>query len=121
MSMKNFNYTIRNRTRDFGACSAVPQPSTPQRASPNISRYAKLRSCEVHVAYMGRLETETYCLSGILRKRDPSGHSYNWSIVKMYLKETGWEGVKLIHPVMHRDGSSEQSELRTAQQSGNLG
>jgi len=30
---------------------------------------------------MGRLETETYCLSGILRKIDPSGHSYNSRII----------------------------------------
>jgi len=81
MSIKNFNCTIGNRTRDLGACSAVPQPSAPPRASPNISRYAKLRSWKTHVAYMRRLETETYCLSGILKKRDPSGHSYNWSII----------------------------------------
>ena len=32
MSMKNFNYTIGNRTRDLPACSAVPQPTAPQRA-----------------------------------------------------------------------------------------
>jgi hypothetical protein len=29
MSMKNFNDTIGNRTRDPPACSAVPQPSAP--------------------------------------------------------------------------------------------
>jgi len=81
MSMKNLNYTIGNRTRYLGACRAVPQPNAPPRASPNISRYAKLRSWEVHVAYIGRLETETYCLSGILMKRDPSGHSYSWSTI----------------------------------------
>jgi len=27
MSMKNFNHTIGNRTRDLPACSAVPQPT----------------------------------------------------------------------------------------------
>jgi len=27
MSMKNFNDTIGNRTRDLQACSAVPQPT----------------------------------------------------------------------------------------------
>ena len=32
MSMKNFNDTIGNRTRDLPACSAVPQPSAPPRA-----------------------------------------------------------------------------------------
>ena len=31
--MKNFNDTIGNRTRDFPACSAVPQPTAPPRAS----------------------------------------------------------------------------------------
>jgi hypothetical protein len=32
MSMKNSNDTIRNRTRDLPAFSAVPQPIAPQRA-----------------------------------------------------------------------------------------
>jgi len=27
MSMKNSNYSIANRTRDFPTCSAVPQPT----------------------------------------------------------------------------------------------
>jgi hypothetical protein len=31
--MKNSNNTIGNRTRDLPACSAVPQPSAPPRAS----------------------------------------------------------------------------------------
>ena len=30
--MKNSNDTIGNRTRDLPACSAVPQPTAPQRA-----------------------------------------------------------------------------------------
>jgi hypothetical protein len=29
MSMKNFNGTIENRTRDNPVCSAVPEPSAP--------------------------------------------------------------------------------------------
>ena len=33
MSMKNFNDAIGNRTRDLPACSAVPQPTAPPRAS----------------------------------------------------------------------------------------
>ena len=32
MSMKNCNDTIGNRTRDLLTCSAVPQPTAPQRA-----------------------------------------------------------------------------------------
>jgi hypothetical protein len=32
MSTKNSNDTIRNRTRDLPACSAVPQPTAPPRA-----------------------------------------------------------------------------------------
>ena len=32
MSMKNFNDTIGNRTRDLPASSAVPQPIAPPRA-----------------------------------------------------------------------------------------
>ena len=39
MSMKNSDGTIGNRTRDLPACSAVPQPTAPLRASlrPNKS------------------------------------------------------------------------------------
>jgi hypothetical protein len=32
MSMKNFSDNIENRTRDFPACSAVPQPTALPRA-----------------------------------------------------------------------------------------
>ena len=32
MSMKNSSDTIRNRTRNLPACSAVPQPNAPPRA-----------------------------------------------------------------------------------------
>jgi hypothetical protein len=39
MSMKNFNDTIGNRTRDFPACSAVPQPTAPPAACPLIYFY----------------------------------------------------------------------------------
>jgi hypothetical protein len=34
MSMKNFNDTIGNRTRELPACSAVPEPTAPPRAPP---------------------------------------------------------------------------------------
>jgi len=37
VSMKNFSYIIGNRTRDLRACSAVPQPTAPPRASPPTS------------------------------------------------------------------------------------
>jgi hypothetical protein len=32
--IKNSNYTIGNRTRDLAACTAVPQPTAPQRTPP---------------------------------------------------------------------------------------
>jgi len=32
LSVKNFNYTIRNRSLDIQACSAVPEPTAVQRA-----------------------------------------------------------------------------------------
>ena len=38
MSMKNSSDTIRNRTHDLPACSAVPQPTVPPRA-PHIKGY----------------------------------------------------------------------------------
>ena len=37
------------------------------------------------------------------------------------VKETGWEDVKWIHPIKQRDGSIEQGELWTLQESGNIG
>jgi hypothetical protein len=36
MSMKKSNETIRNKTRDLPACSAVPQPTAPPRTPVNI-------------------------------------------------------------------------------------
>ena len=38
MSMKNSNYTTGNRTRELLACSAVPQPTAPPRAT-NFPEY----------------------------------------------------------------------------------
>jgi hypothetical protein len=35
MSMKNFNETTGNRTRDLSTCSAVPQPTAPPAACPD--------------------------------------------------------------------------------------
>jgi len=34
--MKNSSDTIRNRTRDLAACSAVPEPTAPPRAPPRV-------------------------------------------------------------------------------------
>jgi len=36
MSIKNYNDSIGNRTRDLPICSAVPQPTAPPRAPSNI-------------------------------------------------------------------------------------
>ena len=41
MSVKNFNHTIGNGTRDLPACSAVPQPTAPPRAPSIIKAYIK--------------------------------------------------------------------------------
>jgi len=40
MSMKNSNDTIGNQTRSLPACSAVPQPTAPQR-TPKEEQYLK--------------------------------------------------------------------------------
>jgi hypothetical protein len=40
MSMKYFNGTIDNRTRDLPAFSVVPQPTAPPRAPFNVSAAA---------------------------------------------------------------------------------
>jgi len=42
MSMKNFNETIGNRTRDLPTCSAVPQPTALPRATPPLNYVASL-------------------------------------------------------------------------------
>jgi len=41
MSMKNFNDTIGNRTRDLPACSAVPQPTAPLRVPVLCMQYTQ--------------------------------------------------------------------------------
>ena len=56
MSMKNYNYTIGNRTRDLPTCTAVPQPTTPPRV-PSLFRsqynyYA--RGCTIQGSNPGR-------------------------------------------------------------------
>jgi hypothetical protein len=38
MSMKNFNDTIWNRTRDLPACSAVPQATAPPRTGLDVTQ-----------------------------------------------------------------------------------
>jgi hypothetical protein len=43
MSIKNFNETIANRTRDLPACSAVPQPTALPRATNELTSYGKYR------------------------------------------------------------------------------
>jgi len=59
MSMKNSNDTIGNRTRDFLACSAIPQPTAPS-CSP--SKYVQYQT---NLSLMGLyLNCQTKKLSG---------------------------------------------------------
>jgi len=58
ISMKNFHDTIGNRTRDFPACSAVPQPTAPLRAPRHVTT--------IH---------ETQCSLSILTKVNQSRHN----------------------------------------------
>ena len=48
VSMKNFNDTIGNRTRDLLACSAVPQPIAPPRAPSHII-HSRPKSYNLHI------------------------------------------------------------------------
>ena len=43
--MKNYNDTIRNQTRDLPACSMVPQPTVPLRASASIGATQNTKCC----------------------------------------------------------------------------
>ena len=43
--MKNSDDTIENRTRDFPACGALPQPTAPPRAPFSDKRQPKSRPC----------------------------------------------------------------------------
>jgi hypothetical protein len=45
--MKNSHDTNRDRTRDFPACSAVPQPTAPLRAPAFFLPFLKLHKFEV--------------------------------------------------------------------------
>jgi hypothetical protein len=49
--MKNSKDTIRNRTRDFQACSAVPQPTAPPRApiicSVKLQQYIVIHNSQI--------------------------------------------------------------------------
>jgi len=47
MSIKNSNDIIGNRTRDFPTCSAVPQPTAPQRAYGLKSKWINSKICWV--------------------------------------------------------------------------
>ena len=51
MSMKNYNDTIGNRTRDLPVCSAVPQPTAPPRA-PERGIGDDIISCVFSLTYM---------------------------------------------------------------------
>ena len=53
MSMKNSNDTIGNRTHDRPACSALPQPIAPQRASETVCTVKNMRWAG-HVACEGK-------------------------------------------------------------------
>ena len=47
--MKNSNDTLRNRTRDLPACSAVPQPTAPPRTPSVESTLDNFNACPAHL------------------------------------------------------------------------
>jgi hypothetical protein len=49
MSMKNSSDTIRNRTRDLVACSAVPEPTEPLRAQPRVGTLRNITGNKIGV------------------------------------------------------------------------
>ena len=91
MSMKNFNDTLGNRTRDFRACSAVPQPTAPPRTPQMIGTNFKSGLFERIPLYSNKLCTNPafYCCActtvyntGLSKKMDGIWNRYN-------LKSTG--------------------------------
>jgi len=63
--MKNFSDTIGNRTYDLAACSAVPQPTAPPRASTFLSNVFIIKyicTVRVHVIVQSKHQgTSTFC------------------------------------------------------------
>ena len=58
--MKNSNDTIRNRTRNLLACSAVPQPTAPPLAPYTISTSAEFTETTGFVRAHARTHTHTH-------------------------------------------------------------
>jgi len=56
MSMINCNDTIRNRTRNLSACSAVPQQTAPPGASPR--KYNEVLTSENITAIFSNIKKE---------------------------------------------------------------
>jgi len=71
MSMKNYNDTFGNRTRDLPACIAVPQPSAPPRG-PRPSLYPSVWN---HSGHTGKIlmifDILEFFLKSVEKNRDP--------------------------------------------------
>ena len=67
MSMKNTNGTVGNRTRDLPACSAVPQPTAPPRASSLLSCIMLILHCpNVLGHFVSLLKISELCMGRVL-------------------------------------------------------
>jgi hypothetical protein len=98
--MKNSNDTIRNRTRDIPACSAVPQPTAPPRApiemsTRNISWGVKVADAQGWQPY--HIHVSIVLKSGSLDLLEPSGpvQACNGIALPLPLKQPGRE---ISHP-----------------------
>jgi hypothetical protein len=52
MSMKNYNCTIGNRTRELPVCSAVPQPTAPPAACHNVR--VNIELADLNISHSGK-------------------------------------------------------------------
>jgi hypothetical protein len=106
MSMKNSSDTIGNRTRNLPTCSAVPQPTAPPAACPNV-----IRSCEIKSFMMcGSLSQDTgrsldsdwfgEMWAGMYRLLDRDWCAVIWAGVSMLLDGDWcamiWAGVSML-------------------------
>jgi hypothetical protein len=99
MSMKKFNDTIGNRTRDLSTCSAVPQPTAPSRKASkySIRKFENINTCHdsccglkfhntIFMVYLSRRCRQYVAPNVEFFSCNPEGHSLKqWCIYFLLL------------------------------------
>jgi hypothetical protein len=82
MSMKNSSDTIRNRTRDLPACSAVPQPTAPPSA-PRLNKWWAVKLAIGHNTAWPR----SLCLTRLVQRTHQNVCKHVWCRTKAAHRE----------------------------------